>query len=65
MVVCAIPFPIVYLFIFVSSSCCLLFVFSILLSVTSLPPSSHQNSRFAEEYLINLCILPLKLNVGN
>jgi len=65
MAVYAAPFPIIYLRVFVSSSSCLLFVFSLLLSMTGLPPSSHQNSRLAEEDLINLCVLPLKLNIGN
>lgn len=51
--------------IFVSFSCCLFFVLSLLLSMTHLPPISDQNSRFAEDYLINLYILPLKLDVGN
>lgn len=51
--------------IFVSFSCCLFFVLSLLLPMTHLPPISDQNSRFAEDYLINLYILPLKLDVGN
>lgn len=49
----------------VPSSCCLFVVLSLLLSMTHLPPLSDQNSCSAEDYLINVCILTLKLNGGN
>lgn len=61
----ATAFPLIYLCIFVSSSCDLLLLFSLLLSMTALPPSSHQNSHFAEEYLIYLYIFTLKVHIGN
>lgn len=62
---CANAFPLIYLCIFVPSSCDFLFLFSLLLSMTALPPSSHQNSHFAEECLIYLYVFTLKVNIGN